>query len=74
MKVERKVVDLLVEQIECADIVVLNKDDRVDLVQRSFLKSITQALNPSAQVHMHTHTHTQTHSHTNTHTHTLYTI
>jgi G3E family GTPase len=50
VQVERKVVDLLVEQIECADMIVLNKDDRVDAKQRGILKSIAGALNPGASV------------------------
>jgi len=50
VQVERKVVDLLVEQVECADMIVLNKNDRVDDKQRGVLKHIAAALNPSAQV------------------------
>ena len=50
MQVERKVVDLLVEQMECADMIVLNKDDRVDDKRRGVLRSIAAALNPSASV------------------------
>ena len=51
VQVERKVVDLLVEQIECADLIVLNKDDRiVDDRQRHVLKTIVETLNPSATV------------------------
>ena len=53
VQVERKVVDLLVEQVECADMIVLNKDDRVDAKQRGVLKSIAGALNPSASVQHH---------------------
>jgi len=50
VQVERKVVDLLVEQVECADMIFLNKNDRVDDKQRGVLKHIAAALNPSAQV------------------------
>eukprot|EP00960_Hanusia_phi_P031976 749592-Hanusia_phi.AAC.2 len=48
--VERKVVDLLVEQVECADLIVLNKDDRVDDQKRLALKNIVSALNPKADI------------------------
>jgi G3E family GTPase len=50
VQVERKVVDLLVEQVECADMLVLNKDDRMDDKQRGVLRSIVAALNPLAAV------------------------
>lgn len=50
IEVERKVVDLLVEQVECADKIVLNKTDRVDDKQRKLLGDILHALNPSASV------------------------
>ena len=50
VQVERKVVDLLVEQVECADMIVLNKDDRVDAKQRAVLRSIAAALNSTATV------------------------
>ena len=51
VEVERKVVDLLTEQVECADIVVLNKIDRVeDAAQRKALNGMVAALNPSASI------------------------
>ena len=34
------VTDLLVEQVECADVILLNKSDKVDNVQRDSLSSI----------------------------------
>jgi len=45
------VVDLLVEQIECADVIVLNKTDQLrQAAMLDNLKAITAALNPLAQV------------------------
>ena len=46
----RPVVDLLVEQIECADFVILNKIDQLDEGQLESLKGIAQSLNPLAKV------------------------
>ena len=43
----RRVVDLLVEMIECADYVVLNKTDRVSPTHQNQLKDIAQSLNPA---------------------------
>eukprot|EP01052_Picozoa_sp_SAG31_P020523 SAG31_NODE_1547_length_7925_cov_3.563251_6_plen_61_part_00 len=37
---ERQIVDLLVEQIECADILVLNKMDMVDENQKVVLQEV----------------------------------
>ena len=48
---QRAVVDLLVEQVECADVVVLNKADLVAPDQLDALKGIVHALNPKAAVH-----------------------
>jgi len=45
---ERRVVDLLVEMIECADYVILNKTDRVSEEHQTQLGGIAQSLNPSA--------------------------
>ena len=45
---ERAIVDLLVEQIECADILVLNKMDQVDAEQKVALHEVTAALNRAA--------------------------
>ena len=46
----RPVVDLLVEQIECADFVILNKIDQLDAAQMESLKGIAASLNPLAKV------------------------
>lgn len=46
----RPVVDLLVEQIECADFVILNKIDQLDAAQLESLKGIASALNPLSKV------------------------
>lgn len=46
----RPVVDLLVEQIECADFVILNKIDQLDAAQLESLKGIASSLNPLAKV------------------------
>jgi G3E family GTPase len=46
----RPVVDLLVEQIECADFVVLNKGDMLDAPTMDSLKAIVGSLNPLARV------------------------
>ena len=47
---ERKVVDLLVEQIECSDTVVLNKKDKCSDKQMEALHCIISHLNPTAEV------------------------
>jgi len=46
----RNVVDLLVDQVEFANVILLNKSDLVDADQLSLLKSILQRLNPTAQI------------------------
>ena len=46
----RPVVDLLVEQIECADVVVLNKADALEEEKMERLKPIVASLNPLAHV------------------------
>ncbi len=46
----RPVVDLLVEQIECADFVILNKTDQLDAGQLESLKGIASSLNPLSKV------------------------
>lgn len=48
--VDRKVVDLLTEQVECADIIVCNKNDKVAEKDMQMLRKIVQALNPAAEV------------------------
>ena len=47
---QRSVVDLLVEQVECADVLLLNKKDLVTEKQMDRLAEIMQALNPTAIV------------------------
>ena len=46
----RPVVDLLVEQVECADVLVLNKTDTVDEDELTYLKTIMTACNSLAKV------------------------
>ncbi|WDI42503.1 zinc metallochaperone GTPase ZigA [Bremerella sp. P1] len=46
----RNVVDLLVDQVEFANVIVVNKSDLVDEDQVNLLKSILKRLNPTAQV------------------------
>ena len=45
---ERQLVDLLVEQIECADVLVLNKMDQVDAKQQGVLREVSHSLNPKS--------------------------
>ncbi|SEH69931.1 GTPase, G3E family [Rhizobium tibeticum] len=47
---ERTLVDLLVEQIEFADVVVINKISEVSLEMRATVRKIVAALNPDARV------------------------
>ena len=47
---QRSVVDLLVEQVECADVLLLNKKDLVSEKQMDRLAEIMRALNPTAIV------------------------
>ena len=47
---QRSVVDLLVEQVECADVLLLNKKDLVSEKQMDRLAEIMKALNPTAIV------------------------
>ncbi|MGL5362192.1 MAG: zinc metallochaperone GTPase ZigA [Bosea sp. (in: a-proteobacteria)] len=47
---ERKLVDLLVEQIEFADVVVINKVSDVSAGQRDLVRKIVKALNPDARI------------------------
>ncbi|MCA2962213.1 MAG: GTP-binding protein [Silvanigrellales bacterium] len=46
----RQVADLLVEQVEFANVLVMNKCDRVDEAQRECLVGILRKLNPEAQI------------------------
>lgn len=46
----RNVVDLLVDQVEFANVILVNKSDLVDEDQVSLLKSILKRLNPTAQI------------------------
>ena len=47
---ERRLVDLLVEQIEFADVVVLNKASEVSAEQLDLVRKIIRALNPDARL------------------------
>jgi len=47
---ERAVVDLLVEQLEFADVVLINKIDRVDQEQRDLVTALVKSLNPQARI------------------------
>ena len=47
---ERNIVDLLVDQVEFADVLVLNKIDRVSDEERGTLRSIIRTLNPDAKL------------------------
>ncbi|MFI4876362.1 MAG: zinc metallochaperone GTPase ZigA [Blastopirellula sp. JB062] len=46
----RNVVDLLVDQVEFANVILVNKSDLVDAEQLNLLKSILVRLNPTAQI------------------------
>ncbi|WP_430397735.1 zinc metallochaperone GTPase ZigA [Ferrovibrio sp.] len=48
---ERTVVDLLLEQIEFADVIVLNKADLVTSAQLGFLEGLIRRFNPDAEIH-----------------------
>lgn len=47
---ERSLVDLITDQIEFANVIVLNKMDRLDTEQARLAHSLVRALNPTAQV------------------------
>jgi len=47
---EREIVDLLTDQLECANVVLLNKSDLVDKVDLEFLRSLVTRLNPIATI------------------------
>jgi G3E family GTPase len=47
---QRAVADLLVEQVECADVLVINKADTVDDEKMQLLLNVLSALNPRARV------------------------
>jgi G3E family GTPase len=47
---ERSVVDLLVDQVEFADVIVLNKLDLVDAGTLGSVKQLLYRLNPGAKV------------------------
>ncbi|MDD9950172.1 MAG: GTP-binding protein [Zetaproteobacteria bacterium] len=49
-KDERTIADLLIDQIEFADVIVLNKVDLITIKQKEALREILVALNSSAQV------------------------
>ncbi len=46
----RTVVDLLVDQVEFADVILLNKIDLVDEEQRLLVKNLIHRLNPDAKI------------------------
>lgn len=47
---ERSIVDLLVEQIEFANVIILNKVDLISVHQQEEMKSIIRKLNPGAKI------------------------
>jgi G3E family GTPase len=47
---ERTVTDLLIDQIEFADVIVMNKCDRIGTRERERLEAILRALNPGAHI------------------------
>ncbi|MFM7709025.1 MAG: zinc metallochaperone GTPase ZigA [Gammaproteobacteria bacterium] len=47
---ERSFVDLMTDQLEFADVIVLNKTDRVDAGQKHQALAIIKALNPTARI------------------------
>ncbi len=47
---ERRLVSLLTEQIECANVVVINKTDLVDATRLGHVRTLVAALNPRARV------------------------
>uniref|UniRef100_A0A7S0HTR6 CobW C-terminal domain-containing protein n=1 Tax=Hanusia phi TaxID=3032 RepID=A0A7S0HTR6_9CRYP len=47
---DRKVVELLVEQVECADFIVLNKQDKMNAENMEYLTGVVGTINPSAQI------------------------
>jgi G3E family GTPase len=46
----RRVVELLVEMVECADIVLLNKMDRLSAEQTEMLQAMVAELNSTAVI------------------------
>ncbi|RCS58121.1 zinc metallochaperone GTPase ZigA [Parvibium lacunae] len=49
---QRTVVDLLIEQIEFCDVIVLNKLDLINTVEREQLTGILKSLNPRARIEL----------------------
>lgn len=47
---QRTLVDLLTEQMECANVIIINKVDRVTPDELTLVKAIVKALNPEARV------------------------
>lgn len=47
---ERTIVDLLTEQVEFADVIILNKTDLINDEQKKALYAILRSLNPSAEI------------------------
>ena len=48
---ERSIVDLLVDQIEFANVILINKTDLIDDEQKRRIHAMIRALNPKAQIH-----------------------
>ncbi len=48
---ERTIVDLLNDQIEFADVILLNKTDLVSKAERTHIHGMIRALNPQARIH-----------------------
>ncbi|KAB8126641.1 GTP-binding protein [Gracilibacillus oryzae] len=47
---EREVIDLLIDQIEFANVIVLNKTDLIEKIDREELKAVLKQLNPDAHI------------------------
>jgi G3E family GTPase len=47
---ERSIVDLLIDQVEFANIIIINKTDKIDKLEIGAIKSIIKQLNPKAKI------------------------